>query len=158
MCDYSLMSVPNRLAREGEELIAHRFLTGAIGLASPSELAPKVEAAEAQRKTFWGMLKSLFAPAEGDSVCAVCVPPGARLELREIPQSMQQELGIDAVEQVTFTQISPAAYSYRDAVRFRNGRELLLQHLHEGQQFMVLELALQDAIAAPEEQLAVREG
>jgi len=152
------MSVPNRLAREGEELIAHRFLTGAIGLASPSELAPKVEAAEAQRKTFWGMLKSLFAPAEGDSVCAVCVPPGARLELREIPQSMQQELGIDAVEQVTFTQISPAAYSYRDAVRFRNGRELLLQHLHEGQQFTVLELALQDAIAAPEEQLAVREG
>ena len=157
MCDYSLMSVPNRLAREGEELIAHRFLTGAIGLASPSELAPRVEA-EPQRKTFWTILKSLFAPAEGDQVCAVCVPPGARLELRDIPQAMQQELGIEAVEQVTFTQISPAAYSYRDAVRFRNGRELLLQHLHEGQQFMVLELSLPDAVAqATEQQPALRE-
>jgi hypothetical protein len=152
------MSVPNRLAREGEELIAHRFLTGAIGLASPSELAPKVEA-EPQRKTFWAIVKSLFAPAEGDQVCAVCVPPGARLELRDIPQTMQQELGIEAVEQVTFTQISPAAYSYRDAVRFQNGRELLLQHLREGQHFMVLELSLPEAVApATEEQPAFREG
>ena len=25
MCDYSLMAVPNRLAREGEELITQRF-------------------------------------------------------------------------------------------------------------------------------------
>jgi len=31
MCDYSLMSIPNRLAVEGENLIAHRFTTGTMG-------------------------------------------------------------------------------------------------------------------------------
>jgi hypothetical protein len=35
MCDYSLAGVPNRLAVEGEELVVHRFPTGALGLASP---------------------------------------------------------------------------------------------------------------------------
>ena len=38
MCDYSLHGLPNRLAEEGEELVAHRFITGAIGLTSPAEL------------------------------------------------------------------------------------------------------------------------
>jgi len=38
MCDYSLMAVPNRLAQEGEELVAHRFPTGSLGLASPADL------------------------------------------------------------------------------------------------------------------------
>jgi hypothetical protein len=38
MCDYSLMAVPNRLAQENEELVAHRFPTGSMGLASPSNL------------------------------------------------------------------------------------------------------------------------
>ncbi len=28
MCDYSLMSIPNRLASEGEELVVHWFETG----------------------------------------------------------------------------------------------------------------------------------
>ena len=43
MCDYSLMSLPNRLAVCGDELIVHRFELGAIGLASaaanPAEFA-----------------------------------------------------------------------------------------------------------------------
>ena len=43
MCDYSLMAVPNRLAREGEELVAHRFPTGSLGLASPSDLKRAVD-------------------------------------------------------------------------------------------------------------------
>ena len=38
MCDYSLMAVPNRLAKEGEELVSHRFPTGSVGFASPGDL------------------------------------------------------------------------------------------------------------------------
>ena len=38
MCDYSLMGVPNRLAREAEKLTVHRFPTGTLGLASPTDL------------------------------------------------------------------------------------------------------------------------
>ena len=37
MCDYSLAGLPNRLAVEGEQLVVHRFQTGAMGLA-PSGL------------------------------------------------------------------------------------------------------------------------
>ena len=35
MCDYSLAGIPSRLAVEGEQLVAHRFSTGSLGLASP---------------------------------------------------------------------------------------------------------------------------
>ena len=39
MCEYSLMSFPNRLAHAGEDLIVHRFSSGSMGLASPYDLA-----------------------------------------------------------------------------------------------------------------------
>ena len=38
MCDYSLYEFPNRLAREGEELVTYRFPSGSMGLVSPVEL------------------------------------------------------------------------------------------------------------------------
>jgi hypothetical protein len=38
MCDYSLMTIPNRLAVSGEELIVHRFEAGSVGLASAFDL------------------------------------------------------------------------------------------------------------------------
>ncbi len=34
MCDYSLMTLPNRSAIFGEELVVHRFESGVLGLAS----------------------------------------------------------------------------------------------------------------------------
>jgi hypothetical protein len=65
MCDYSLAGVPNRLAVEGEQLVVQRFSTGALGLASPTT----------HRAWLWSVKE-----------CAVCVPPGARLLLRDTPQ------------------------------------------------------------------------
>jgi hypothetical protein len=38
MCDYSLLGVPNRLAKEGEELIVYSFPTCSKGLTSPAEV------------------------------------------------------------------------------------------------------------------------
>src|SRR5215469_7540414 len=112
MCDYSLMGVPNRLAREGEELVVYRFHTGSIGLASPAEL-DYLEAMKAVRKGFWTRVKDFLSLPE--PVCAVCIPPGTRLELHE-PNS---------AEPVVFTQTSTATNRYRDAVQFANGRVLL---------------------------------
>jgi hypothetical protein len=119
MCDYSLAGIPNRLAVEGEQLIVHRFSTGTLGLASPcSKLLSKTP--------------------------AVCIPPGARLRLRDIPEALQRGLGLNATDEVTFVQLSADAYQYRDAVRFQNGREILLQRLGCGQQVEVLSLASGD--------------
>jgi hypothetical protein len=61
--------------------------------------------------------------------------------LRDIPQCLQQQLGVSDEEEVTFVQLSADAYSYRDAVRFNNGREALLQKLAEGQRVDVMCLA-----------------
>src|ERR1700689_2479762 len=62
MCDYSLMAVPNRLAAEGEDLIAHRFPTGSMGLASPVELKQLCDHMKAQRGGIWTKLKNFVSP------------------------------------------------------------------------------------------------
>jgi len=124
MCDYSLASVPNRLAVVGEQLVACRFSTGSMGLTS----------ADAFLRRLW--LKE---------TPAVCVPPGARLLLRDIPKDLQRQFDVQATEEVTFVQLSAEAYQYRDAVRFRNGREVLLQWLRCGQCVEVLSLCSEDS-------------
>jgi len=118
MCDYSLAHFRSRLAVEGEPLVVHRFPSGSRGLAAPDP----------------GLKELVFRC----STTAVCVPPGARLLLRDIPKSLQQLLGVGEVEEVTFVQQGAEAFRYRDAVRFSNGRETLLQHLHCGQRVEML--------------------
>ena len=130
MCDYSLMGVPNRLAREGEELVVYRFYTGSIGMASPDEL-DHLEAMKAVRKGFWTRVKDFLSLPEPEPVCAVCIPPGTRLELHE-PNS---------AEPVVFTQTSTATNTYRDAVQFANGRILPLQGLRQGLRVKVIDLS-----------------
>jgi hypothetical protein len=75
------------------------------------------------------------------------------LLLREIPEWVQRQLGVGASEPVTFVQLSARAYEYRDAIRFKNGRELLLQRLPEGQQVDVLGLSSGDFDEAEHQRL-----
>jgi hypothetical protein len=141
MCDYSLAEVRTRLAIEGEDLTVYRFPTGTLGFTSPAELA--------QRPEMRGW-RSWFSPRQVP--CAVCMPPGAHLVLRDLPQRLQTGLGLGLEEEVVFVQTGIDAGRHRDAVRFRNNQELLLQRLAEGQRARVLSLG-GDA-AAVEETLA----
>jgi hypothetical protein len=127
MCDYSLAGLPNRLAVEGDQLVVYRFSTGAMGLAP---LCPS-----------W---KQLLLPS---STPAVCVPPGARLRLRDLPRYLQFRLQVGTVEEVTFVEQSAEAFTYRDAVRFSNGWEILLQDLRCGQRVDVLSLSGVEEVA-----------
>jgi hypothetical protein len=122
MCDYSLAHYPNRLAVEFEQLQVYRFSSGTVGLVSegPSHESP--------------------LPT------AVCVPPGAKLLLRDIPQPLQKQLSVSEIEVVLFIEQTLEPYTHRDAVRFANGREVLLQRLASGQRVDVLRLS-----GAPEE-------
>ena len=44
MCDYSLVSLPNRLAKEGNHLVVHQFPTGTLGLIeAPREVRTPAE-------------------------------------------------------------------------------------------------------------------
>ena len=145
MCDYSLMSIPNRLAEEEEDLVAHRFLTGPVGFASPRDL-PMTDSPHVRPRGFWSALKEFFNPPRTNPVPAVCVPPGARLMLQDIPTRLQRDFQIGPAEEVTFTQVTASEYTYRDAVRFHNGHEVLLQKLHEGQRVKVLQLSSAEAL------------
>ena len=120
MCDDSLAHFPNRLAVEAEQLNVDRFGSRTLGLA-PAET---------------GLKQLLFV---GGSL-AVCVPPGARLRLRDIPDHLEQSLGVGAVEEVTVVEKGLEEFAYRDGVRFANGREVLLQRLQSGQRVEVLSL------------------
>ena len=153
MCDYSLMSFPNRLATTGEELIVHRFPGGSKGLAPSPDSGDGAAPYPRRRNTSRSLLdeiRSLFSdilpsPAHDVSVMAVCVAPGTRLLLRDIPKRLQNEIGVRTVEEVTFTQMTSECFTYRDALRFRNGREINLQRLEEGQRVRVLNLYSADA-------------
>ncbi len=141
MCDYSLTGVPNRLATQGEELVTHRFYSGSLGLASPLDLRLAEDHSHTRRGGFWStLIKQVLGPPKEDTIRAVCIPPGARLIIEDLPQPLQRELEVSAMEEVTFTQIGASAYEYRDALRFGNGREVLLQRLPEGQRVWVLDL------------------
>ena len=142
MCDYSLMSVPNRLAMEGEELVVHRFASGAMGLASPVDLQPDRRPLIARIRSAWSDSRRVREGTSSRVVAAVCIPPGARLRVSDISDSLQREIDIRCTEEVTFTQISASPFQYRDAIQFRNGRQLLLQRLEPGQRVRVLTLSL----------------
>ena len=141
MCDYSLHGLPNRLAIDGEELVAHRFSTGAIGLTSPAELCRALSCKRKSEKGgFWSVIRAALLPPLFPEAPAVCIPPGARMRLADIPVSLQRELGVGTEEIVTFTQTSALANTYHDAIRFENGRQVLLQLLKEGQRIRILSL------------------
>lgn len=93
MCDYSLMAIPNRLAVPGEELIVHRFEVGAVGLASAFDLRRRQDCRKALSHGLWSTLKEVFNPSEVQSIPAVCIPPGARLLVQDIPSKLQQRRG-----------------------------------------------------------------
>lgn len=140
MCDYSLMAFPNRLAETGEELVVHRFPSGSIGLASQADIALQ-QAKSTERRSFWSAVRDFFTITEKAAVPAVCIPPGARLRMSGLTEDFRSHYGFHPDEVVTFEQVTPAVNTYRDALRFWNGRVLLLQVLNEGQRITVVDLA-----------------
>ena len=140
MCDYSLMAVQNRLAVCGEDLVVHRFEIRSMGLVSVADAEALKLREEPPARTFGEKLRRMLFPKEPELCPVVCIPPGARLLLRDIPEKLQRELKLDSAEQeVVFTELETTGY--RDAVRFASGAEVLLQRLSEGMRVRVLALS-----------------
>ncbi len=117
----------------------YRFPTGSLGLTAPAEL----EKYKPEFHGWWSSLDPSQVP------CAVCIPHGSRLHLNDIPERLQQKLGVGAEEEVMFIQMSADVGRHRDGVRFANGQEILLQRLAEGQRAQVLSLS-STVLAEPE--------
>ena len=141
MCDYSLMAVPNRLARENEELVTHRFPTGSLGLASPTDVEAARHPRPAEHQTVWQKILAFFDPPAAPAVCAVCIPPGAKLLLRDIPVRLQQQWSVPEETEAVFTQLTAAPNQYRDAMRLLTGQHVRLQDIREGIKIKVIDLS-----------------
>jgi hypothetical protein len=120
-----------------------------MGLVSPVELEKAQGKENVQSKPsdggYWGPARSpwelsRYRLSDQSSVCAVCVPPGARLILKDISPLMQRDLGLGPEEGGKFIQTSAEAHRHRDAIQFANGLVIPLQHLHQGQRIEILSL------------------
>jgi hypothetical protein len=141
MRDLTLKRAPERLAVEGEILVSYRFQTGSVGLASPGEIVGSkgVWGGVGGRRSWWSRWKrriNLFR--QPDKTAAIRVSPTARLRVNSVPDEIQQEFGVSAIENVNFVELSAEGCYLRDAIRFRNGRHVLLQRFGEGIWFEVL--------------------
>jgi len=103
MCDYSLELYRSRPAAQEEQYTLHRFPSGTMGFVAGT-----------------------------DCETAVCMPAGARLSLEGINETVQRAFSIGPREEVTMTRLEVTGHAHRDAVRFGNGREVLLQSLNAG--------------------------
>jgi hypothetical protein len=69
---------------------------------------------------------------------AVCIPADSRLHIEGIADDVQRRYGIGPKEDATMGHFEVGRY--RDAVRFSNGQEVLLQFLNPGVTATVVEL------------------
>jgi hypothetical protein len=141
MRDLSLKRAPERLAVEGEILVSYRFRSGSVGLASPGELAGSkgVRGGIGGRRSWWSSWKRrMHRFFQSDKTAAIRVSPSARLRVNSVPDEIQREFGVSAIENVSFVELSAEGCRLRNAIRFRNGRHVLLQRFGEGIWFEVL--------------------
>lgn len=153
MCDYSLMTFPNRLANEGETLVTHKFSTGSIGFVSPLDLcAPSPVRPQCVDVSFWSKVRGWFAaPPAGSPIPAVCVPPGARLKVQSVPMNVRRVFRAEPGDDVVFTEITATWGQFRDGLRVQHNQEILLQSLGEGFEVRVIDLASSPEVPQPEE-------
>lgn len=144
MCDYSLHGVKNRLAVEGEHLVVHKFHSGSKGLASPADLEAVAPRGLFKRLMIMVRMGIMTPSPARFNVPAVCVPPGARLRLEGIPDRIRADYALSDAEEATFTQITSEPFRYRDAFRFANGAEVIIQKFGEGVCAEVIKLALEE--------------
>jgi hypothetical protein len=120
MCDYSLELYRSRPAVHEEQYTLHRFPSGTMGFVG-----------------------------KHDCETAVCMPAGAHLILAGIGEAVQRSFAVGPIEQVVMTRLNVlGVHAHRDAVRFANGKEVLLQSLNAGATAVVVTFA-SDATEAP---------
>ena len=103
MCDYSLELYRSRPAVQEEQYNLRRFPSGTMGFT-----------------------------AGYDCDTAVCMPADAHLRLEGIGETVQRAFDVGPVEEVVMIRLEVIAHAHRDAVRFANGKEVMLQRLNAG--------------------------
>lgn len=87
-----------------------------------------------------------FATGPGCDL-AICVPADTQLRLEGISETFQKTHGVGAVEEVIMTHLESG--TYKDAVKFSNGTEVLLQRLDRGLTAVIVPSTLEPIEIAP---------
>ena len=105
---FTLKRAPERLAVEGEILVSYRFRTGSVGLASPGELRdPRVCGGNRRTRVLVVAMEAPDQPfRQPDKTAAIRVSPTARLRVNSVPDEIQQEFDVSAIENVNFVELS----------------------------------------------------
>lgn len=75
-----------------------------MGMASASDLQLRKERHQAEGRGFWARVKEFFSTEE--TIPAVCIPPGTRLIVRDIPLNLQFGCSLRGdFEEAVFTQL-----------------------------------------------------
>jgi len=140
------MNVGNRLAVAGEELVAHRFHSGFIGMVSRTDYrrwrAFLTNAAGAEGslgnllRRFLSRIARRLLSSDSEPP-TVEFPSDALLRVYGISRRLQQEYHLSAMEDALFIELTPYIRS-GDALCFGNGVMIWLQSLQEGQRVKVL--------------------
>ena len=77
--------------------------------------------------------------------------------LKNVPDDLQRKWNIGKEETVLFLQTSMEANTYRDAILFTNGCQVLLQELSEGIPVWVVSLG-GDSVQTPEPAISISSG
>ena len=80
---------------------------------------------------------SIGLTVPGDCHTAVCLMADTKLRIEGVSEDLQRTYGVEAAEDATF--IRRDSGSYRDAIRFANGAEVLLQQLGVGVKIRVVD-------------------
>lgn len=181
MCvDYLLMKLSNRLVLEGEDLVAHKFWNGSIGLLARSDFESwrtgiesalaeaSMKAVQPPRNLWQSMKDSLLAlltyfgfldigaPCSLEPGPLVAVPPEALLRVFDISEDLQRQYHLKSVEDALFTTIGRPTGFYRNALYFGNGVIVPLQQLDEGQRIRVLRRSWAESFEASPEPANVK--
>ena len=82
--------------------------------------------------------RSIGLTVPGDCHTAVCLMADTKLRIEGVSEDFQRTYGVEAAEDATF--IRRDSGSYRDAIRFANGAEVLLQQLGVGVKIRVVDV------------------
>ena len=140
MTEYSNLDRPSRFAREGEILFTFRFPNERMALASALDIGGYKFAAPLTRHSGPRpvLAYALGVGWKSHDVPAICIPAGALVRMSRIPLELRRRYILRSVEDVWFLHQSHHLDSDVRRIRFSNGREVFLEALPEGVEFVLL--------------------
>lgn len=124
------LGVKSRMAEAGDELVVFRFPAGVLGFASREEL----DELKLDPTSRWERFRQIFAQHHAIRITAVHIPYGSHLILRQLPPAVRGKAGLADTEEAIYVRCPDCSRRPCDALRFRDGRHILIQNLLEGQE------------------------